>query len=74
MSQTLKQEQDALAAENVDLMQAVTRQRQQIKELMGGLESTMAHLQQAATTVPQEELDAMRDEMRNADKDMRAMV
>lgn len=72
ISSSLKDQQDSLAEENVKLLQAVMQQRQQIKEIMGGLEATVAHLEQAATTLDTEEITKLRDEVRGADEVMRA--
>ncbi|QIW97222.1 hypothetical protein AMS68_002740 [Peltaster fructicola] len=72
MSQALSEQQDGLANENVQLLQAVMQQRRQIKELMEGLETTVAHLEQAATMLSTEDVDKLRDEVRNADEEMRA--
>lgn len=73
ISATLKEEQDALSVENAQLLQRVMQQRQQIKSMVDGLQQAMSQLEQAATVLSSEDVDRLRNEVRDADEEMRTM-
>lgn len=73
-SADLKEQQDAMQTENVELLDRVMQQRKEIAALVEGLENKVADLDASVAALDQEELEALREEGRDADEDMRMIT
>ena len=72
-SHQLKERQDTLQDENVELLSRVMQQRKEIECLVKGLENVVSDLAAGVASLQSEEagVEGLRDEVREADEDMR---
>jgi kinetochore protein NNF1 len=70
-SQALQQRQEALQAENAEILQRVLQQRKEIESIMKGLENVVVDLDQSAAALKPEDIDELMDEAREVDEDLR---
>ena len=68
-SQSLKEKQNMVSADNVATLERVQQQRREIEALVRGLETVVSDLDTAVGSLTMTE--ELRDEMRNVDLDMR---
>ncbi len=72
-SQSLKERQDAVQEENVEILSRVVQQRKDISSLVSGLEGVFADLEASVATLQRDDGDAeaLRAEVRVADDETR---
>jgi kinetochore protein NNF1 len=70
-SQILKERQEVLQAENVEVLQRVMQQRRDIENLVKGLENVVNDLDQSVAVLKPEDIDGLKSESRDMDEDMR---
>jgi len=70
-SQRLKERQGEVQAENIELLERVMKQRKQVQSLVQGLENVVADLDASVAALSPEEVDALREEFREVDHEMR---
>jgi len=58
-------------AENIELLERVMKQRKQVQSLVQGLENVVADLDASVAALSPEEVDALREEFREVDHEMR---
>ena len=73
-SQSLQLRQEALQAENAEILQRVLQQRKEIEGIMKGLENVVADLDQSAAALKAEDIEELVNEAREVDQDMRMTV
>ncbi|RMY42858.1 hypothetical protein D0864_15993 [Hortaea werneckii] len=73
-SQDIQQQQEVTQAENSELLDRVLQQRSEIATLVQGLENVVADLDASVATLKPEELDALREEGRDVDEEMRMVT
>ena len=73
-SQSLQLRQDALQAENAEILQRVLKQRKEIEGIMKGLENVVADLDQSAAALKPEDIEELVNEAREVDEDIRTTV
>lgn len=61
-------------AENSELLDRVLQQRTEIATLVQGLENVVADLDASVAALKPEELDALREESRDVDEEMRMVT
>ena len=66
--------QDALQAENAEILQRVLQQRKEIESIMKGLENVVADLDQSAAALKPEDVEELVNEAREVDEDIRMTV
>jgi kinetochore protein NNF1 len=66
--------QEALQAENAEILQRVLQQRKEIEGIMKGLENVVADLDQSAAALKAEDIEELVSEAREVDRDMRMTV
>lgn len=66
--------QDALQAENAEILQRVLQQRKEIESIMKGLENVVADLDQSAAALKREDVEELVNEAREVDEDIRMTV
>ena len=69
----MKERQDSLQNENVELLNRVMQQRKEIEGLVKGLENVVSDLDASVASMQSNEagVDDLRDEVREVDEDMR---
>ncbi|KAK3702903.1 hypothetical protein LTR37_014752 [Vermiconidia calcicola] len=72
-SASIKERQDAVQTENVELLGRVMQQRKDIESLVKGLENVVSDLDASVASMQAEEsnVEGLRDEVRGLDEDMR---
>jgi septal ring factor EnvC (AmiA/AmiB activator) len=72
-SQTMRENQDALQAENAEILDRVLSQRRQIASLMQGLETVVAGLDESVAALQSSDvdLDMLREEVRSTEEELR---
>lgn len=70
-SADIKTRQDAVQNENVELLARVQQQRRDISALVAGLENVVADLDASVAALKPEEINELREEVREADEGMR---
>ena len=72
-SRTLRERQDVVQTENVELLGHVMQQRKGIEGLFKGLETVVADLDASVATLqsPDANVEGLRDEVRDVDEEMR---
>lgn len=73
-SKSLQQRQEALQAENAEVLQRVLQQRREIEDIMRGLENVVVDLDASAAALKPEEIEELVSEAREADQEMRDSV
>jgi kinetochore protein NNF1 len=73
-SQSLQLRQEALQAENAEMLQRVLQQRKEIEDIMSGLENVVADLDQSAAALKDEQIEELVNEARAVDQDMRTTI
>ena len=73
-SQDIQQQQEVTQAENSELLDRVLQQRSEIATLVQGLENVVADLDASVAALKPEELDALREEGRDVDEEMRMVT
>jgi kinetochore protein NNF1 len=73
-SQHLQQRQEALQAENAEILQRVLQQRKEIESIMKGLENVVVDLDQSAAALKPEDIEELVDEAREVDEDLRVQA
>lgn len=75
-SRELKERQDGVQAENVEVLERVMQQRRDIESLVTGLEDVVADLDASVASITAEDsgVEGLRDEVREVDEDMRMAV
>jgi kinetochore protein NNF1 len=66
--------QEALQAENAEILQRVLQQRKEIEGIMKGLETVVADLDKSAAALKPEDIEELVNEAREVDEDMRMTV
>lgn len=69
--QEMKARQEALAEENQELVGKVLQQRREIQQLMAGLEGVVRELNGSVEALSGQDLEGMREGMREVDEEMR---
>jgi len=70
----MKQKQDTVQAENVELLDRVMQQRRDISALVQGLENVVADLDASVAALKPEEMEGLREEVRDVDEEMRMVA
>ncbi|KAI7286854.1 hypothetical protein KC345_g961 [Hortaea werneckii] len=73
-SQDIQQQQEVTQAENSELLARVLQQRSEIATLVQGLENVVADLDASVAALKPEELDALREEGRDVEEEMRMVT
>ena len=73
-SQSLQLRQEALQAENAEILQRVLQQRKEIESIMKGLENVVVDLDQSAAALKPEDIEELVDEAREVDEDLRVQA
>jgi kinetochore protein NNF1 len=73
-SQHLQQRQEALQAENAEILQRVLQQRKEIESIMKALENVVVDLDQSAAALKPEDIEELVDEAREVDEDLRVQA
>jgi kinetochore protein NNF1 len=73
-SEALQQRQEALQAENAEILQRVLQQRKEIESIMKGLENVVVDLDQSAAALKPEDIEELVDEAREVDEDLRVQA
>lgn len=70
-SANMSERQDLLCSENLELMERIQQQRQNIQKLLDGLENVVEDLKGSLHAMEPEQMDKIREEVRDADEMMR---